>query len=90
MKDNEVGRRVREQVGRFSGIFSPRFSKPQAQFVEQMIFGIQAAQDVKLSNIGRALGEPIALKKTEERLSHHLAAAGMGQPPEASAVDILL
>ena len=41
-----------------------------------MIFGIQAAQDVKLSNIGRALGESIALKKTEERLSHHLAAAG--------------
>jgi hypothetical protein len=79
VNDSEVGRRVREQVGRFSGIFSPRFSKPQAQFVEQMIFGIQAAQDVKLSNIGRALGESIALKKTEERLSHHLAAKGMGQ-----------
>ncbi len=78
MNDSEVGRRVREQVGRFSGIFSPRFSKPQAQFVEQMIFGIQAAQDVKLSNIARALGEQITLKKTEERLSHHLAAEGMG------------
>ena len=79
MNDNEVGRRVREQVGRFSGIFCPRFSKPQAQFVEQMIFGIQAAQDVKLSNIGRALGEPITLKKTEERLSHHLALPGLSQ-----------
>ncbi len=79
MNDSEVGRRVREQVHRFSGIFSPRFSKPQAHFVEQMIFGIQAAQDVKLSNIGRALGEPIAVKKTEERLSHHLANEGMGQ-----------
>lgn len=79
MNNSEVGRRVREQVGRFSGIFSPRFSKPQAHFVEQMIFGIQAAQDVKLSNIGRALGESIALKKTEERLSRHLAAEGMGQ-----------
>ena len=79
MNDNEVGRRVREQVGRFAGIFSPWFSKPQAQFVEQMIFGIQAAQDVKLSNIGRALGEPITLKKTEERLSHHLALPGLGQ-----------
>jgi hypothetical protein len=79
MKDSEVGRRVREQVHRFSGIFSPRFSRPQAYFVEQMIFGIQAAQDVKLSNIGRALDERIALKKTEERLSHHLASVGMGQ-----------
>ena len=79
MNDSEVGRRVREQVHRFSGIFSPRFSKPQGQFVEQMIFGIQAAQDVKLSNIGRALDEQIELKKTEERLSHHLASEGMGQ-----------
>ena len=88
MKDSEVGRRVRAQVGRFSGIFSPRFSKPQAQFVAQMIFGIQAAQDVKLSTISRALGESIALKKTEERLSHHLASAGMGQSVnEAVATD---
>lgn len=79
MNDSEVGRRVREQVRRFSGIFSPRFSKPQGHFVEQMIFGIQAAQDVKLSCIGRALGESIELKKTEERLSHHLAMKGMGQ-----------
>lgn len=79
MKDSEVGRRLREQIGTFSGIFLPRFSKPQGHFVEQMLFGMQAAQDVKLSNIGRALGENIALKKTEERLSHHLAAPGMGQ-----------
>ena len=79
MNDSEVGRRVREQVGRFSGIFSPWFSKPQVQFIEQMIFGIQAAQDVKLSTISRALGESISLKKTEERLGHHLANAGMGQ-----------
>lgn len=79
MKDIEVGRRLREQVGRFSGIFSPRFSKPRAQFVGQMIYGIQAAQDVKLSRIGRALGEEVTLKKTEERLSHHLAAPGLGQ-----------
>jgi len=79
VKDSEVGRRVREQVGRFSGIFSPRFSKAKGRFVGQMIFGIQAAQDVKLSNIGRALGEEIELKKTEERLSHHLAEPGLGQ-----------
>lgn len=79
MRDTEIGRRVREQVNLFSGIFSPRFSRPQAHFIEQMIFGIQASQDVKLSNIGRALGESIELKKTEERLSHHLAMEGMGQ-----------
>ncbi|MCX7020004.1 MAG: hypothetical protein NTY46_13660, partial [Candidatus Sumerlaeota bacterium] len=79
MKDSEVGRRIREQIDRFSGIFLPRFSKPQGRFMGQMLFGIQAAQDVKLSQIGRALGEKIALKKTEERLSRHLALSGMGQ-----------
>jgi len=44
-----------------------------------MIYGIQASQDVKLSSISRALGEEIALKKTEERLSHHLQTPGLGQ-----------
>lgn len=79
MKDSEIGRRIREQIERFSGIFLPRFSKPQGQFLRQMFYGIQAVQDVKLSQIGRALGEKIALKKTEERLSRHLALPGMGQ-----------
>jgi hypothetical protein len=44
-----------------------------------MFYGIQASKDSKLSNIGRALEEGIPLKKTEERLSHHLAQKGMGQ-----------
>jgi len=79
MKDSEVGRRIREQIDRFSGIFLPQFSKPQGRFMRQMFYGIQAAQDVKLSQIGRTLGEKIALKKTEERLSRHLALPGMGQ-----------
>ena len=38
-----------------------------------MVYGIQASKDVKLSNIGRALQEDIALIKTEERLSRNLS-----------------
>lgn len=64
---------------KFLGIFSPHFSKPKQKLIEQMIFGIQASKDVKLSNIARALDEPIKLKKTEERLSRHLDAPGLGQ-----------
>jgi len=75
----QVARRLREQIGQFAGIFSPLFSKPQAKFITQMLYGIQASKDVKLSSIGRALGEAIALKKIEERLSHHLAVGGLGQ-----------
>jgi hypothetical protein len=44
-----------------------------------MMYGIQAGRDVKLSEIGRSLGEGILLKKTEERLSRHLGRKGLGQ-----------
>jgi hypothetical protein len=39
-----------------------------------MLFGIQASQDVKLSNIARSLQEDISLIKTEDRLSRNLHA----------------
>jgi hypothetical protein len=51
-----------------------------------MLFGIAASQDCKLSQIARALAEPITLKKTEERLSHHLAAPQLGQQVQAQLV----
>lgn len=34
----------------------PHFSKPRAKFIEQMICGIQAGRDVKLSVIARSPG----------------------------------
>jgi len=40
-----------------------------------MLFGIQASQDVKLSNIARSLKEDIPLIKTEDRLSRNLKTA---------------
>jgi hypothetical protein len=79
MNRTQTALRIREQIERFLGIFSPHFSKPKHRFIEQMVFGIQAAKDVKLSNIARALDEPIRLKKTEERLSRHLDTPGLGQ-----------
>lgn len=39
-----------------------------------MLFGIQASQDVKLSNIARSLKEKIPLIETEKRLSRNLKA----------------
>jgi hypothetical protein len=79
MQMTKLAVKSRAQLHQFSGIFSPHFSKPQAAFLEEMLFGISASQDCKLSAISRALGEPITLKKTEERLSHHLAAPRLGQ-----------
>jgi hypothetical protein len=79
MNRSVVAQRVRAQLVRFSGIFSPHFTKPQSGFITEMIYGIQASQDVKLSTIARALEEPIAAKKTEERLSRHLKLPGLAQ-----------
>ena len=79
MNRTRTALKIREQISKFLGIFSPHFSRPKLKFIEQMVFGIQASKDVKLSNISRALGEPISLKKTEERLSRNLDTPGLGQ-----------
>jgi len=79
MNRRQIACKLQAQIHHFSGIFYPHFSLPRSKFIEQMIYGIQAGQDVKLSSIGRSLGEDISLKKTEERLSRHLAVRGLGQ-----------
>jgi hypothetical protein len=60
------------QCNKFSGILSKGLSLPKQRLVNQMIYGIQASKDVKLSNISRALQEDIPLIKTEDRLSRNL------------------
>lgn len=79
MNYRDLAVKLQGQIHHFSGIFYPHFSRPRSKFIEQMIYGIQAGRDVKLSSIARALGEDISLKKTEERLSRHLAVRGLGQ-----------
>ena len=46
--------------------------KPKQKLVREMIYGMQAATDIKLSNMTRSLNEPIPLIKTEDRLSRNL------------------
>lgn len=72
MYDSKISFRMREQLEKFLGIFSPHFSKPATKFLGEMLYGVQVAQDVLLSEIGRALDEDISLKKTEDRLSRNL------------------
>lgn len=64
--------RFKAQSNKFSGIISKSLSVPKQKLVKQLIYGIQASKDVKLSNIGRALQEDIPLIKTEDRLSRNL------------------
>jgi hypothetical protein len=63
---------VKGQLSKFSGIISKGFRKPKQKLIKEMLYGIQAAKDVKLSNIARTLKEEQALIKTEDRLSRNL------------------
>lgn len=65
--------RFKMQCNKFSGTISKGLGKVKQRMVKEIIYGIQASQDVKLSNISRALQEPIALIKTEDRLSRNLS-----------------
>ncbi len=63
---------VKGQLSKFSGIISKELPKAKQRLVREMLYGIQAAKDVKLSNITRSLNEPLPLIKTEDRLSRNL------------------
>lgn len=72
MKATRVARKLRVRIGRFSGDLSKGLCLPAQRFVSEMVYGIQASQSVMLTEIGRALDEPISLHKTEDRLSRNL------------------
>jgi hypothetical protein len=72
-----TAQKLREQMVRFSGELSTGLPKVARRFVAEMVFGIQARGSVRLTEVGRALGEKISLKKTEERLSRQLGRRGL-------------
>jgi len=79
MDYSRMARKLREQIGVFSGELSKGTPKVAGRFVQEMIYGIQASQSVVLTNIGRTLEEEVSLKKVEERLSRQLFREGLGQ-----------
>jgi hypothetical protein len=74
MQDSKLRSRLKAQLTKFSSELCGDLSLPLQKFVTQMLFGIQASQDVKLSSIARSLKEEIPLIKTEDRLSRNLKA----------------
>src|SRR4030066_1650390 len=72
-----TAQKLREQMVRFSGELSAGLPKVSRRFVAEMVFGIQARGSVRLTEVGRSLGEKISLKKTEERLSRQLGRRGL-------------
>jgi hypothetical protein len=77
MQSTKVHSRLKAQLTKFTSELSEGLGKPLEKFVGEMLFGIQASQDVKLSNIARSLQEEIPLIKTEDRLSRNLKAKAL-------------
>jgi hypothetical protein len=73
----KTAQKLREQILRFSGELSSGLPKPARRFIAEMIYGIQARQSVRLTEIGRALEERIPLRKTEYRLCRQLKRKGL-------------
>lgn len=69
---SKIAGKIKSQITLFSHKLSGDFKKPLRKFLVQMLYGIQASKDVKLSNIARSLNEEIPLIKTENRLSRNL------------------
>ena len=55
MYDTTIAAKLLGQLESFLGRISPHFHKPVARFIGDMIYGIMAEKDVKLSSVVRAL-----------------------------------
>lgn len=67
-----IASKLREQIVEFSGELSSGWPKVVRRFVAEMLYGIQARQSVRLTEVSRALGERVSVKKNVERLSRQL------------------
>lgn len=69
---NRTAYELKRSITNFTSRLTRDIPVPMKKFITCMIFGILASKTVLLSNISRALNEPILLKKTIERLSRNL------------------
>lgn len=77
MHHARIAGKIRAQIERFSGNLSVGLPKVSARMVREVIYGMQCRGSVLLSEIARALAEPICLKKTIERLGRQLGRPGV-------------
>ena len=72
-QDSKLGTKIKWQISRFTSRLCEGQDKITRRFVGEMLYGIQASKDVKVSEVARSLNEPIRLIKTENRLCRNLA-----------------
>ena len=61
VNDSKCAAKLRAQLKRFLGELLPHFSRPKVSFLGDMIYGLMAGGDVKLSSICRAYRPRMAL-----------------------------
>jgi len=78
MDSARIAQKLRAQILQFSGELSRGLPKVVSRLVREMIYGLQARQSVRLTEVSRALAEPIKVKKTVSRLSRQLGNPRLG------------
>lgn len=63
---------MKRKVVNFSKFMSNGLKRPEKKFLADMLYGLSAGKDIKISNIARELHEDIKLDNTIERLCLHL------------------
>jgi hypothetical protein len=72
-EDSKLGSKIKAQITRYGSRLTEGMDKVKRRFVAEMLYGIQASKDIKVSEVARSLGEEIRLIKTENRLCRNLA-----------------
>ena len=55
--DSQLSWKIKRQIRKFSGQLTEGLDKPKRRFVTEMLYGIQASKDVKVSEVARSLNE---------------------------------
>ena len=77
MDDRTFRAELQGQVSRFKAdLLRAGFTRPVAQCESDVVLGLLKCRHVHVRALARALGEPISLKKTWERLRRGLSHAG--------------
>ena len=77
--DIVIREKVNEQLLRFFDKLTEGLKKTKRKFIHQILFGIQASKDIKLSEISRSLDKEIKLIKIEKRLSPNTQEPTLGE-----------
>ena len=72
-EDSKLGSKIKAQITRFGSRLTEGMDKVKRRFVAEMLYGVQASKDIKVSEVARSLQEEIPLIKTENRLCRNLA-----------------